>query len=313
MILIGGCSDKKTRNELEHMKDGMQNSSVNEFYYADQQEVNSVTDVKMILKYTDVDLNNDGLEDKIVIIRSPIHSGSQGDSFEILLNINATFIKAYTGVFRLYSQEGDALGSVVVLTEVNNGWKSIKVETDDKTITLQYNNEKYGIELPEKSSESEPDIQQLKVEDFKVYSEKNTIELGSLYEKFTENNTEKEEGFDYVGEIYKENQPCYKVYNHYYADFDMYTSNLNYDVENRDFNTYIIQQITLKTPVYKTNRDISIGSGLNDVINAYGEGNETLENENRTLVYTFGNKSIRFMFDKQDIVEGIVLVVLVLE
>lgn len=120
------------------MKDGRGDSTVNEFYTAALQEVNNITDVEITLKYVNVDLNIDGLEDKIIIIRSPIHSGSHGDRFEILLNINGTFNKAFTGVFQLYSQEWDAVGSVTVLNEVNNGWKNIKVETDGKTITLRY-------------------------------------------------------------------------------------------------------------------------------------------------------------------------------
>lgn len=151
-------------------------------------------------------------------------------------------------------------------------------------------------------------IKQLESEDFSVYSEKNTIELGSLFEDFIENSTEKEEGNDYVGEIYKEDQPYYKVYVHYFADFDIYISNINYDVENRDFDTYIIQQITLKTSVYKTNRDRSIGSGLNDVMNVYGEGIESVENKTRTLVYSLGDKSISFMFNEHDMVDSITLI-----
>lgn len=143
IMLTGFSIHNIKQNELNNMKDGLENPVINEFYLLDQQEVESVSDVQMILKYVDVDLNNDGLEDKIVIIRSPIHSGSQGDMFEILLNNKGTYKKIYTGIFRLYSQEWDAVGSVIILKNVNNGLKNIKVETDGEAIIIRYDGNSY--------------------------------------------------------------------------------------------------------------------------------------------------------------------------
>lgn len=143
IMLTGFSACKVERNELDYMVNGEENSVVNEFYYSDRQDVESVSEVKMVLKYVDVDLNDDGLDDKFVIIRSPIHSGSHGDTFEILLNDNGNYEPVFNGVFRLYSQEWESVGTVTVLNETNNGLKNIMIKSSEEPIVIQFNGNSY--------------------------------------------------------------------------------------------------------------------------------------------------------------------------
>lgn len=99
----------------------------------------------------------------------------------------------------------------------------------------------------------------------------------------------------------------YKYYMHEYTDFKIVTSNLNYNVKGEDFNTYYMVQIDLKTPVFETMRGIKIGSSKEQVVNAYGEGQET--ETPSEWGYTFKNKAIYILFNSIDKVEHIRLVV----
>lgn len=124
-------------------------------------------------------------------------------------------------------------------------------------------------EDPEKSKiqETSPEVEGIKpidVSDFILSDGSNSIELDSLYDDFKTNELEEKVENNYVGEIYTE-EYVYKVFSHTYTDFDLYTSNSNYNLKNRDFDEYHITQITLKNSNYTTARGITIGSDLEDV------------------------------------------------
>ena len=130
-------------NILNYMKDVRTDKTIMSVYQSDFNEIAVLMDASTIVKYVDVDLNGDGQMDKIVVIRSAIHSGSQGDMFEILLNDSGTFNRIYTGVIRLYSQEWEVVGSVKVSDVSAGEFKSIKINTGYNQIILGYKNGVY--------------------------------------------------------------------------------------------------------------------------------------------------------------------------
>ena len=142
--------------------------------------------------------------------------------------------------------------------------------------------------------------------DFTVYDgEKNYITLDSPYEVFAIDAMEEADS-SYVGEIYS-GELVYKVYCHNYTDFDLYTSNMNYNFKNRGFDNYYITQITLKTSMFKTYRGIAVGSGVEDLMNAYGFGEEVIEDGNTNASYTFNDMKLQFTIDENKRIQRIIL------
>ena len=134
-------------------------------------------------------------------------------------------------------------------------------------------------------------LKPLEVEDFSVGDGTNTIVLDSSFMDFKTDLPEEETS--YVGEEYS-GDFVYKVYQHAYADFDLYTSNRNYNSKGRGFDEYYIVQITLKTQKFKTNRGISVGAHVDDLIKAYGPGEESNDDGAICLLYKFGDMRLQF-------------------
>jgi len=149
----------------------------------------------------------------------------------------------------------------------------------------------------------------LEIEDFFVSDGKNTIILDFPYIDFDIDMIEEEIENSYVGELYA-GEFAYKVFFHKYADFDLYTSNTNYNTKNRGFDEYYITQISLKTPVYKTYRGIAIGASAEDLINTYGSGKELSDGENMVIVYSLKDMEMQFTVNDNTI-NGIDFVVIV--
>ena len=141
-ILIG-----VNQNILEDMKDGLRNDEIKQVYANDIEDVYKLTEAKHIeIRYVDFDLNEDGYLDKIVIIQSPLRSGSGGDSFDILINNGEdVYIKLSGLVFRLLTQAPEySLGNVCILEDMTNGYHNIGIATEGKEIVLKWGAE--GIE-----------------------------------------------------------------------------------------------------------------------------------------------------------------------
>ena len=136
----------------------------------------------------------------------------------------------------------------------------------------------------------------LEAKDFSVSDEKTKIVLDSPFMDFKTDLPEEETS--YVGEEYSGGF-AYKVYQHRYADFDLYTSNRNYNFKGRGFDDYYISQITLKTPKFKTDRGISVGAYAEDLIKAYGPGEESNDDGAISLLYTFGDIKLQFDIENQ--------------
>jgi len=152
-------------------------------------------------------------------------------------------------------------------------------------------------------------IKPLTIEDFSVSDGENTIVLDFPYLDFNINLIEEEADNNYVGEI-NSGEFVYKVYFHNYLSFDLYTSNINYNIKNRDFDEYYITQITLKTPSFKTYRGINLGSNTEELVNLYGLGKESIVDGNTVMVYSLKDMEMQFTIDDNNTVQIITLAVL---
>lgn len=107
------------------MEDAIKDDKIIQFYEEDIQDVENLTNGSITIKSCDIDLNEDGLVDKLVSVISPLHSGSHGDMFQILLNDESGFRDIY------------------ILNSKSNGFYDIKIVTDGNSFILRYQNDKY--------------------------------------------------------------------------------------------------------------------------------------------------------------------------
>ena len=152
------------------------------------------------------------------------------------------------------------------------------------------------------------DIKPLEIEDFSVSDGKNDINLDYPYSDFKIGLIEKELDNNYVGEIFS-GEYVYKYFCHEYEDFDLYTSNVNFNFKGRDFDEYFISQITLKTPAFKTYRGIGIGLSVEDLTNIYGSGEDLIEYGKTVLVYKLDDMEMKFIIDENKKIQNISLYV----
>jgi hypothetical protein len=162
------------------------------------------------------------------------------------------------------------------------------------------------------SNEQNPSniILPLETEDFSVSDGTNIISLGFPYTDLKMDLVKKEIDNNYVGEIYFE-EYTYKYYCHEYDDFDLYTSNINYNIKGNDFDEFYISQIDLKTPAFKTYRGVTIGSSAEELTSIYGLGEEIIEDGDATIVYALNNMKIEFGIDKNQKIQEISLYVFI--
>lgn len=136
------------QNILENMKDGLKNVVIKQLYKQDIEDVYKLTTCRTIdIKYIDFDLNDDGFMDKIVTVRSPLHSSSEGDSLDFLINNkDGTYTRLSNLIIPLYAQSPEYSNArVCILAKVTNGYHNINIFGEDSTIVLVFKNGKYFI------------------------------------------------------------------------------------------------------------------------------------------------------------------------
>lgn len=122
-------------NILEHMKDGMENPVLLEYYQEGIQDVYDMTTSKHIaIRYYDVDLNDDGKNEFLVVVQSPLHSGAHGDSFVIFFNTEDSYmVKNYYGyTIPLLGYDCEPIGELFVLNSSTNGYRDLEVISENK-------------------------------------------------------------------------------------------------------------------------------------------------------------------------------------
>jgi len=119
-----------------YFKDGMNDPSIVEYFAEDIEDVREMTISKIItIEYASVDLNSDGLLDRVVIIASSLHSGSAGDTVYIYINENDSMFKLVGNYsFQVHYQyescfkKGtDLISPFFVSQQQKNGYKNIAV------------------------------------------------------------------------------------------------------------------------------------------------------------------------------------------
>lgn len=141
-LLIGILckNDNALENLLNYMKNGLEDPYMSVHYKEAISDVEELTNGTMEIWYYSLDLNMDGKEDRIVIISSPLHSGSRGDTLEILLNNGSSYTEISQGLtVRLLRQSSDLipLGGIYVLKSSHEGFFDIKIESES-TFLLVY-------------------------------------------------------------------------------------------------------------------------------------------------------------------------------
>ena len=152
------------------------------------------------------------------------------------------------------------------------------------------------------------DIEPIKASDFIVSDGIDNIKLDSPFKDFKYHKPEEKIDNNYVGET-TSGEYTYKTYMHKYPDFDLYVSNLNYNLKNRNFDEYYITQITLNNSNFKTARGIAIGSKLENVNNIYGSGEMSNSDGIVDISYGFEDMELLFEIDKNQNVKEIVLMI----
>ncbi|PKE28538.1 hypothetical protein CWS43_21135 [Rahnella sp. AA] len=136
------------------------------------------------------------------------------------------------------------------------------------------------------------------ITDFIVMNDSNWFGLGSNYEILGVKENEISSSF--IGDFPNNVGGLDKFYAHEYTNFSIIESNVGYDKRLWTMDdSNIISSITLKTPNYKTIRNIKVGDSANDIRSAY---NLLPDKENSNKIgYLFSEMSLVFNLNKEKI------------
>lgn len=103
---------------------------------------------------------------------------------------------------------------------------------------------------------------------------------------------------EYVGETY-EGGVAYKWYSHTYDNFIIYTSNLYYDIENRDFDTYIVAQVVTKEAQIDLGIGVIVSDTKDTMISKLGDDYE----ETDWITYELDDSIVSIVLENDKIAE----------
>ena len=136
----------KLINIVDNMDNGLESELIQNLYTEYIKNVCEWTNSKYIeIWYYETDLNDNGYNDILTIVRSPLHSGSEGDSFDIWINDgNNEYSQVSSLVARILANDSSYTnGEVYILDKKTNGFKDINIRNEDINIILTYQNNKY--------------------------------------------------------------------------------------------------------------------------------------------------------------------------
>ena len=143
LVITNICTSCLKKTQSEHQLDfqnGFTSSTIIEIFLDEILDVISMTESRQILiDYATYDLNDNGLNDLVVCVRSPLHSGSLGDSMYILENSGEDHYEEI-GRFKLqmYSQTESEKPVILVSSEKMNSFYSIIINQIDSQTILVY-------------------------------------------------------------------------------------------------------------------------------------------------------------------------------
>lgn len=135
--------------------------------------------------------------------------------------------------------------------------------------------------------------QALEESDFTVTLNKQPVSLGQPWSDKLQAKLGNSSDDSFVGEV-PFGDGIYKFYRHMFKDFDVYSANLWWDSQNRDFDSYIVAQITLRGAALKTARGIAPGCSEDKVTELYGPGEKESSDGAEWIGYQRDNKRISF-------------------
>jgi hypothetical protein len=103
----------------------------------------------------------------------------------------------------------------------------------------------------------------------------------------------------YVGELIVDGFK-YKYYMHQFDGITIYTSNALFDKKGRNFDDYVISQITIHDSSISTARGIKVGSTLDEVLEQYGEGKQYTDQNQIYIDYILAEKVVSFVISKEE-------------
>ena len=129
--------------------------------------------------------------------------------------------------------------------------------------------------------------------DFSVSLKGQIVTLGQRWDDVPDARLGTSLSDEFVGKVEFDGD-SYKFYHHQYDGFEIYTSNLWWDKAERDFDDYIVAQITFKSATLKTHRGAFIGMPIADINRLYGEGKYHKDNEGGRVSYLYAKKRLSF-------------------
>jgi hypothetical protein len=140
-------SQSYKQNTLSNMKNGMQDNIILSLYQEEIDNVYSWTGAKEIYFWVyDCDLNDDGNNDKIVFVYSPLHGGTGGIPLDIWSSDSAGEYRRIQKGLVLRVLSGDSLwekAGMYILPMQNNGYYNIDIVSPDYHILLKYDGTQY--------------------------------------------------------------------------------------------------------------------------------------------------------------------------
>lgn len=134
---------------------------------------------------------------------------------------------------------------------------------------------------------------EINITDFIVLDNGNWFGLGTVLSKNSGLLKKTETSSEYIGDFPNESGGLNKFYSHSFNDLNIISSNLNYSARLWTIDDeYIISNIILTSPNYKTIRNIKVGDKKESILKSYSGNN--YEELSGNIVYRFGQMSLTF-------------------
>lgn len=138
--------------------------------------------------------------------------------------------------------------------------------------------------------------QAMTASDFTIVISGQLLTLGEAWDNSTIRITGNDKQHEFVGNM-PYGKSSYKFWQHHYSGYSVYSSNLFWDKQQRDIDSYIIAQIDLNSPTIATERGIKTGDSEEQLIAAYGMGNLDNSDHQRWISYDTADKRLSFQIE----------------
>jgi len=261
-------------------------------------------------------------EDERVPLIADICSGNENVIF--LTDDGQAFVSSYAAYeikdveyYNLYSTNPDRERTLVekdmqlkTLAFEKLDWENIiSINTDGEyhftAVDEEGNYYVLDMTSEEVHSEEQETAEFLTPADFAVTDGQSEFVLDQLYDELKIDKEKFDKDSVYVGIIKGASGFSYDYFSREFEDLSVYTANVNFDLKDRDIGYYYVAEIVLKTSTFKTPRGIAIGSSMEDVLQAYGQGRRYEQEDGWLLVYSYNDLGMCFTIDHSEIVQEV--------